>query len=344
MGAILVGEWLEGLDPIEVLDEASLALVRARVLEVATTTGLGEAAAARLALAATELGTNQLRHAGNGAIAVRSVERLGTRGVELIAADSGPGIGDLAAAVRGRDAAAEPATAAAASLGVGFGSLFRNAGEVDVDTRIPQGTCLRLRTFAGPVTRSDCAVVGRALPGEHVSGDHAVVLRSPSRCTIALFDGLGHGPPARDAANAAAAAVRAHARAAPEAILAAAARALRGTRGAVGAVAAIDYERRTLEWAGAGNVSGVVCGGARSVQLVGAATILGAPGMTARVQTETTDFGPRHMFCAYTDGLTSRLVTHDDPSRLREHPVFLAQHLATTYARGTDDLLVVVAR
>ena len=49
----------------------------------------------KLALAVTEAGTNVFKHAGSGWIATRLIERDGTRVVEVVAIDKGPGKGAL---------------------------------------------------------------------------------------------------------------------------------------------------------------------------------------------------------------------------------------------------------
>src|SRR5690348_18021281 len=45
---------------------------------------------------ASELGQNQIRHARFGSLGVRDIERGGIRGIEIVAADRGEGIDDVA--------------------------------------------------------------------------------------------------------------------------------------------------------------------------------------------------------------------------------------------------------
>jgi anti-sigma regulatory factor (Ser/Thr protein kinase) len=346
MGALLIAEWLGGDDDIvEVRDPAAPAQVRAQVARVAGEVGLDATASARLALAATELATNQLRHAQSGAMAVRAISRLGTPGVEVIAADNGRGMVELAAAVRGRDP--KEAAPPGAGLGVGVSALIRNSDEVDFDVRAQEGTCVRLRTFrdTSPV-RTEVAILGRPISGEPVSGDHAIVVRTATITTMAVFDGLGHGPAAREASNRAVAAVRTAAAdgARPDDILYMCDRALEGSRGASGAIAAIDHERRTLTWSAAGDVLGTLCG-ASTQRLIGTRRVLGTRGGRGpKLGLEVFDFGERSVLCIATDGIVSRAIIDDEPMRLRQHPAMLAHHVVQTYARGTDDLLVLVAR
>src|SRR6185503_17311143 len=101
-----------------------------------------------LAAAASELAHNQLAHAMRGHIALRAVDRAGVPGLEVIAADAGPGIADPARALRG-----EPRRAG--SLGVGLSAAQRLSHEMDLDVRGGEGTCVRLRRFAAPVARRE---------------------------------------------------------------------------------------------------------------------------------------------------------------------------------------------
>ena len=89
------------------------------------------------------------------------------------------------------------------SLGAGLGAVCRIADEVEFDNRISEGTCIVARKFATPPTEPECeiAIMGRPYPGELISGDDAVVLKSTSGFVAAVSDGLGHGPEARAASN-----------------------------------------------------------------------------------------------------------------------------------------------
>jgi anti-sigma regulatory factor (Ser/Thr protein kinase) len=340
VGALLTGEWLEGLDAMTVRDEAGAAMVRARIEAVCAEVGMPAAVTSRLGLAATELATNQVRHARSGMMAVRAIRRLGTPGVEVIAADAGPGLADPTAALRGRDADSERG----ASLGIGFSALPRNADEVDLDVRLEEGTCVRVRSFVeAPAARSEVAIYARPYPGERVCGDHAVAVRSDARLTLAVFDGLGHGPPAREAADRAAAAVRAHADEAPDAILLACDRSLDRARGAVGCVAVVDFASRRLAWASAGNLVGIVRHGDRTDRLPGVSQTLGSL-RSARLLVDERDLGERDLLCIHTDGVASRAAEDDEALRLRRHAASLAYDVVQKHGRNNDDALVAVVR
>lgn len=84
-------------------------------------------------------------------------------------------------------------------------------------------------------------------------GDAFVILPG-DELTIAVADGLGHGPAAAEAARAFCAFVAAHCREDITVILRTAVRALAGTRGAVAALLRIDERAERMKFAGVGNI------------------------------------------------------------------------------------------
>jgi anti-sigma regulatory factor (Ser/Thr protein kinase) len=337
MDALLTDEWLAGLDAVPTIDEASAALARELVRARGGEAGLPREEVERLAIAASELVTNQLRHARRGKVAVRAIERSGVRGVEIVAADLGSGIADVQAALAGTGPSAR-------SLGSGVASARRMVHELDVDVRLGQGTALWARAFAeAPLRRREVGVVGRPIAEERVSGDHAVVLRDGATLLCAVIDGIGHGPLAWEAAERAGATVRAHRHASLTAILEACDAALVGTRGAVMSVARIDEATGTLEHAGVGNVTARIEGRRRTKLLGSASWTLGRRGSKLRTVMETVRLDDDEALVLFTDGLVSR-ASLEESDMLREHPAAIAQHLVERFARTTDDALALVVK
>jgi phosphoserine phosphatase RsbX len=191
------------------------------------------------------------------------------------------------------------------------------------------------------------AVLGRACEGEDVSGDQAAFVRTEDGLLLAVVDGLGHGPLAREAADRAVEAFRRHASSGLASILTACHEALLETRGAVMTVVRIDEAGGRLEHAGVGDVAArvVAPSGSRSRSFGATVFVLGSPGMgkrTARVQVGP--FAPGSALLQFTDGLVSRTGLDDALDLLREPPVAIAEHLLGRFARADDDALVVVVR
>lgn len=351
MDTFLIDGWMAGhdgggpappgptrLDVLPTIDDASTSvarqLTRARGAEV----GLDHTLIESLAIAASELVHNQLRHGRRGRFAVRAISRSGVRGLELVAADLGPGIADPRLALAGPGPSER-------SLGAGLSGARRLVHEMDIDVRWGQGTCVRARAFAEPLPRRrEIGILGRPFSGEPMSGDHAVFSRDGEVLLCAVIDGIGHGPLASDAAERAADTVLSHPTASPAAILSACDAALSGTRGAVMVVARIDEALGTVEHAAVGNVTARIDGYRRTHNLPSSASTLGQRGRKPRVATETAPIAPDQALVVFTDGLASRAGLLDDADLLREHPIVVAQHLLATFGRGTDDALVLVAR
>ena len=326
--------WLAGETGIPVLDEASVSLVRERVREEGARAGLGEVPTAALVSAASELGHNQLRHARDGVIVVRSAQRGAEVGVEVVAGDRGGGISDIARALEGRPSRE-------GSLGSGLAAVLELADEVDVDVRLGEGTCVWARKFAeaGP-RRPRVGVFGRSFPGERVSGDDAAFLRSPAHLLVGVVDGLGHSDPARQASARAARALLALGDRAPDAVLADCDRRLGRTRGAVMAAARLDAAG-DMTVAGVGNVSVHAYGTGAAWRFGGSSFVLGAPGGVHRIAVEKRKLGAREVLLLFTDGIRSRIDLTGELDLLREHPAVVAQRVVERFSRDDDDVLVM---
>lgn len=336
----MIERWTDGLDWFEVVDAASSTTARERVRACAAGAGLGPVATEGLATAATELATNLLRHARGGRMVVRAVRRrvadgADVAGVEVLAADRGPGIADPASAVAG-------AGHVGPGLGAGLAGARRLTHELDLDTRQGEGTCVRVRTFAAPVARSEVAVHGRPLAGERISGDDGLVVRGDGALLVAVADGLGHGPEARAASSKAMAAIHAAPAAPLPELLTRAAAAVEGTRGVVLALVRLDLATREVEHLGVGDVRVAVQGPSGVSLLPGVpGSLTGRPGERLRARPARAALSPHGALLVCTDGLKSGAAPRPGPI---PEVTRLASELVADFARGTDDLLVVAVR
>jgi anti-sigma regulatory factor (Ser/Thr protein kinase) len=333
----LLNRWLEGTDAALTLDEASIAQARERVRVVGRAQGLPAAEVERLAIVVSELGHNQLAHARGGAIAVVPVVRGGLPGVEVIAADRGKGIADPVSALRGLGSTT-------GSLGQGLAGVVSQADEVDFDVRWGEGTCVRARKYATPPPyRSEVGVLGRAYPGEPLSGDHAFWLWGESALVVGVVDGLGHGSDAREAADQAVEVLRAHPFLAPEVMLERCQAGLKGTRGAAVGVAQLQRGSGAVSQSCVGNVSTLVCRPGQVEALSCSPGVLGIGQPKLRIHRAESSLRPGQLLVMHTDGLTTR-TTVDDAVLLRRHPLEVAHELMNRFGKNHDDALVLVAR
>lgn len=347
----LIDRWLPHPDVL-VMDEAAVAVACARVRHVGASAGLPTTLVETTALLAGELLMNLLQHADGGRFSVARIVRDGVPGLEVIAADSGPGV-------------AQPGSGAnhdATALG-GLAAVFRLADEVDVDTRIGEGTCLRVRKLAqSPRHRREVGVFGRPCPGDQLSGDDAAVVSDDFGTTILVADGLGHGPLARvasartatlllathlDVTNAGVA----HA-SDMRTLVREAERALTGTRGATLALVSCDRVRGLLHHVGVGDVVArldhlehldrVGAHGRGAGKLGGQSGTVGAGRLGTRdLRVDEEAVAAGDALIVSTDGIATR---GDAVRALGRHPIVVAHELVVDYGQDRDDALVVVAR
>jgi serine phosphatase RsbU (regulator of sigma subunit) len=169
------------------------------------------------------------------------------------------------------------------------------------------------------------------------------VLPLRDRTLVVLVDGLGHGAEAAEASTEAVRVVRESAELEPAALISVLHGALRATRGAAMAVALVHHARRTLVFAGIGNVSAAVHtgdGGSRSL-----ASHNGTVGHSLRkVQEFHYDWPVDGTLLLHTDGINTRWRLDGYPGLLRHDPLLLAGILFRDAARGRDDATVVALR
>jgi anti-sigma regulatory factor (Ser/Thr protein kinase) len=334
MDSVLTSRWLDDGSFRSMVDEASIVVVRAEAREAALSAGFDDARAGEVALIVSELATNQVRHARNGRIGVRAIDRSGVRGLEVVALDRGEGIADPTAALLG-------SPRASGSLGVGLSSVLRMSDEVDFDVRLREGTCVRARKFAAPTgRRREVAALGRPIEGESRSGDDAWFGRRGDRLVIALADGLGHGGEAREAASRAIEVVASND--APLAELCALAdRACAGTRGTVLTIVEID-DARTLRISGGGNIMTHVVGPGGTRVLSCPAVVLGKPQNQRAFTVEEFVLGAHDAVVMFTDGISARSRLDVRDPVFRSHPLAIADSMLRSFARANDDALVIV--
>ena len=123
---------------IQVSGESDIAEAARCARRFARSIGLGKVQAHYVATAASELATNLLVHAGGGRFEVRVLP--GRPGIELQAIDYGPGIADL-------EQAMQEGFSTTGSLGCGLPGVKRLMDEMDIESRIGQGTSVRARKW-----------------------------------------------------------------------------------------------------------------------------------------------------------------------------------------------------
>jgi len=125
---------------VPILFEADIAVARRVVREVAGRIGFGVTETTRIITAASELGRNVFKYAGQGLMQWRIVQKGSACGVELSFEDLGPGIADL-------DAAMNDGFSTGGSLGMGLPGAKRLMDEMDIRTAPGEGTTVVVRKW-----------------------------------------------------------------------------------------------------------------------------------------------------------------------------------------------------
>lgn len=325
------GEWV-------VVDHASAVGRARRVAEsAAARLGLDEERVAEVGLVASELATNQVRHAGAGTVHVRALRSGCDAAVHVLAVDSGPGMRDITAAMR-------DGSSTGGTLGIGLGTLPRLTTAWDAWTAPGHGTvvsaALAARRSPTPAAAWLAAptAVSRALTGQSVCGDGFAVRRDDDATTVLVADGLGHGPLAATASREAVRAFLDAPAAGPLDLLRTVHRALSGTRGA--AVAVAQHRGDALRWAGLGNIVGAVHGGRRVRGLVSHPGIAGSHARSLQETTLPLEAGD--VVVLHSDGVTDRMPLDDHPGLLARTPAVVAAVLLRDFGVRRDDACVLV--
>jgi anti-sigma regulatory factor (Ser/Thr protein kinase) len=334
MTASGVSDEVEDVEWITVDHLSSAGTVRRQATSLARRLGFHDERTAGIAIVATELATNQVKHAGSGNVLLRVRRGGGEAALELVAVDSGPGIADV-------EYALTDGNSTAGTLGIGMGAFVRLASGWDLYSRPGMGTVVTTTFANDPARRSPAAKAAgltRPMAGQDVCGDAYALRVDDGVVSAMLADGLGHGPMAAKASQEAVRAFRAAPVGPPTALLTAVHRALHGTRGA--AVAVAQVSEGTVRYAGIGNIAGTVLDDTGSRGMISHPGIAGAQARTIRENTYP--IGPGGLVVMYSDGLTARMDLAPYVGLRAKAPLTVATVLMRDFGVRQDDASTLV--
>src|SRR5262245_38635176 len=128
---------------LSVAGEPDIVAARQMAREVAKRLGFGLVDQSRIATAVSELTRNVVRYAtaGRGRVLIRELGApTGGVGIEIVVADDGPGIADVAEAMRA-------GVTSGPGLGMGLPGTKRLMDEMDVDSALGKGTTVTIRKW-----------------------------------------------------------------------------------------------------------------------------------------------------------------------------------------------------
>jgi anti-sigma regulatory factor (Ser/Thr protein kinase) len=294
----------------------------------------------RLAIVATELGTNLLKHAGHGEILLGLSENASVPCVEVIALDQGPGMADV-------EGCLVDGYSTAGSQGTGLGAAKRQATSFDIYSGLDLGAAVHVRvcpskTEFKPRDAIPWAVLWRAMPGEECCGDGFAVRTGTDEFLGMVADGLGHGAFAAQASEQAVRIFEKSSVADPDSLLENLHLGLRATRGAAVSVAKIEQSRGLVTFSGVGNVAGALIVGGQVKRMVPRNGTVGA--VARHIMGFQYPFKGEALVVLHTDGLAGNWSLDKYPGLAQREPALIAAVLYRDFGRRRDDALILVVR
>lgn len=322
---------------VVVVEEVSqVGQARRAAQSLADAIGFDQVDAGRVALAATELATNLIKHARGGRMYLSVVCGRGGEGVELCTLDAGPGFSLAQSLADGYSTGG--------TQGLGLGAIQRQATVLDAWSD-DKGSVIVARIYASRAARDVDVPYGAlrlAMRNEQACGD-AWHLRADARTVaMTLIDGLGHGLAASDAAQGGIAAVVQRGQAAPPDVIAAMHAGMSGTRGGAAAVASVEVDGGAVQFAGIGNIAAALHDPAATRGMASHPGIVGVQFRKAQPFHFHAPAGT--LLLMHTDGLQARWSLRDYPGLLHRHPALIVAVLQRDFDRGRDDTGIVALR
>jgi anti-sigma regulatory factor (Ser/Thr protein kinase) len=321
-----------------VRDPSEVGEARRAAVAVAHRKGLSKDIEVRIALVATELATNLLKHGGGGIIAINEFADADGSGIELLALDKGPGMSDVARClIDGFSTAGSP--------GNGVGAVERVSDRHAIYSRPGLGTVVMARLLASSTVSRGLPEIGAVIdnyPGEQVCGDGWATASGARGVSLLLVDGSGHGVHAARATEIAAQTFTDNADKECVPLVEAMHHALAPTRGAAVAVARIDTVAQVVRFVGVGNIGAVLATGGEVRRM---ASYNGTAGHVApRIREFTYSFTGKPLVILHSDGLSARWEIDSYPGLAAGHPSLVAGMVFRDWRRDRDDAAIVAMR
>lgn len=317
--------------PVE--DDSQIGHARRIARNLAAELGFDETDAARVALVATELATNLIKHAHHGALHLRTVPAQEGHGIELIAVDRGPGFNPGECLADGYSTGGTP--------GSGLGALMRQAQLFDVysDSR---GSVVWVQVYPRHVSplAHRYGVSQHSLNNDPACGDGWHIALDGAQLSALVVDGIGHGEDAERAALAGTDIFAQAPYADPTASILEMHQAMMGTRGGAAAIALYDANTGNVRFAGIGNIGACLLNADKSRGMASHPGIVGSQYRKAVAFDYPAD--AQQLLIMYSDGLQSRWNLRDYPGLIHRHPAIIAALLHRDFCRGRDDVTVMV--
>ncbi|HLG14594.1 MAG TPA: ATP-binding protein [Blastocatellia bacterium] len=305
--------------------------------------GCDETTCSEIALVASELAANLVKHTRGGWLTLSPIDSGGRIGIQIESVDHGPGIPDV-------ERALTDGFSTAGGLGYGLGAVNRLMDDLDIQSRRADqpGTRIVCKRWLGGLATSlapcplEFGVAARPHPTMTVSGDAFVVKRWEESALVGVIDGLGHGEFAHRAGATARHYVETHFTQPLDAIFLGVARACRATRGVVMALGRFDWAQERMTFASIGNVEARVFGADEPMNFIVRRGVLGGSSPMPMVTHHR--WKTSNVMVLHSDGLATRWRWEDIADLAGSSATAVAHRLLQKLARDDDDATVLVVK
>ncbi len=326
---------------LPILESSQTGDARRKVAAFTNRLGFNEVDQGKVSIIVTEIANNLVNHAQEGQLVIRALSENGVIGLEILALDRGPGIGNIGECL-------QDGFSTIGTPGNGLGAIQRLSHRFEIYSDLDSGTAILSQIWVSPPAHrspSHLEIGAVCLPkvGEAVSGDAwAYQSLDDDRQLLMVADGLGHGPQAAEASLAAVQIFQENGHHHPPEILAAAHAALRSTRGAAVAIAELNFQTGAVCYAGVGNISGCLVSGDHRNSMV---SYNGTVGHEVRkIQNFNYSLMRGGLLIMHSDGLRTQWRLDRYPGLFTKHPSLIAGVLYRDFNRERDDVTVLAAR
>jgi serine/threonine-protein kinase RsbT len=125
---------------VEIAHEADIVAARQKGRELAAQAGFTGTDLTVIATAISEVARNIVAYAGRGEVILELLDDGGRSGLSVVARDEGPGIADLAMAMR-------DGYSTGGSLGLGLPGARRLMDDFEIDSAVGRGTTVTMRKW-----------------------------------------------------------------------------------------------------------------------------------------------------------------------------------------------------
>jgi serine/threonine-protein kinase RsbT len=125
---------------VPITSEADILIARQQARAMAAKLGFWSVEQSFIAIAISEIALNIVQYAGQGEIILNTMEKNGTQGIVIVARDEGPGIADIALALRdGYSTGGGP--------GLGLSAAKRLMDEFEIFSEAGKGTTVTMKKW-----------------------------------------------------------------------------------------------------------------------------------------------------------------------------------------------------